>query len=185
MEGFAYAFGSLACIGILVFGFYVLWRDFTIDRARQEVFARRDAIFDIARDGGLSFESDEYRAVRDWLNGLIRHMHRFSVWRLILLFRRGSARGGVSVLDAIASIEDPEVRAQVQRHVGAASFATAQLIITSSLVALLALQLTLLARRLGLRTISSAARSAEAAVSRRVESERFRREPGWDRAAAH
>lgn len=70
----------LALLSLL--GLWVLfcwaYRQYRIDLFRQRLFAIRDALFDAAREGRISFEHPAYRILRSMINGYIRFGHRLS-----------------------------------------------------------------------------------------------------------
>jgi hypothetical protein len=57
----------------------VLYNDYRVDRLRQDLFAVRDDLFDEARTGTISFDSDAYVEIRAMCNGLIRFGHTVSL----------------------------------------------------------------------------------------------------------
>jgi len=70
----------IALLWVILFWFYV---DYSIDAFRQRMFELRDALFDQARKGEISFESQAYSVLREKMNGFIRFAHRFSLIQLI------------------------------------------------------------------------------------------------------
>jgi hypothetical protein len=100
--------------------FYGPWQAACADWARQIVFEKRDRLFDLAADGGLSFSSDEYRMLRSGLEGMIRFAHELT-WPRLLFHAKLRHRMGIaddhSLAEAAARIEDPGVRQQVNELV--------------------------------------------------------------------
>jgi hypothetical protein len=105
-----------------------LWRRHAVETFRQETFAVRDALFDLASqdpDSEISLDSAAYREFRKELNSLIRFAHHISYVRAVVfnvsrwLFlpeiptNRIIRRSMVSILD----IEDEEIREQVKAMV--------------------------------------------------------------------
>ena len=75
----------LSVLGIWVLLFW-LYRDYAIDRFRQDMFSLRDELFDAVDDGLLtSFDDPAYGVLRSTMNGFIRFAHRLSLLQLILL----------------------------------------------------------------------------------------------------
>lgn len=60
----------LSLIGLLVL--LRLYRDYTVDRFRQEMFALRDEVFDFAAAGGIAFRHPAYGRLRLTMNGFVR-----------------------------------------------------------------------------------------------------------------
>ena len=109
------ATGSLAALLILVYG---PWQEVCTDIARQIIFEKRDAIFDLARSGKLSFNSREYGAIRSALQASIRFAHELTLPRFVLiafvLSVRGSRPEDNDLSRAIRRIADPDTRRQVE-----------------------------------------------------------------------
>ena len=71
---------SLAGIWLILFWLY---RDYCVDRFRQELFALRDDLFDEAESGLVAFEHPAYGMLRSTMNGFIRFGHRLGLIQLI------------------------------------------------------------------------------------------------------
>jgi hypothetical protein len=105
-------------IGILIYG---PWQKVCTAYARQIMFEKRDAIFDMAREGKLSFDSREYRTIRTLLERSIRFAHEatlpslFVFWAMLMLRRERIQKPELQV--AIERIADPETRERVQELV--------------------------------------------------------------------
>lgn len=71
---------------VAVFGvwwlFFVEYRSYVLAKARQDLFAARDALFAAAERGDLSFDSAAYAMTRDMLNGGIRFVHRVTLIKI-------------------------------------------------------------------------------------------------------
>lgn len=107
--------GSLAALLIFVYG---PWQEVCTDIARQIIFEKRDAVFDLARSGKLSFDSREYGTIRSALQSSIRFAHqltwpRFVVMTVVLL-AHGSRPEDNALSLAIRRIPDPVTRDQVE-----------------------------------------------------------------------
>jgi hypothetical protein len=118
---------SLITITLLVCLFYGPWQTVCIDAARQHIFARRDAMFDLARNGKLEFGSEEYRTVREFFQRSIRFAHEATWIRVAFTYRSLEKLGALSseskVLQALARIDDVDTRQQVSELVNEAIFA--------------------------------------------------------------
>ncbi len=66
--------------------YIALWRfkQYRIDKFRQNVFSVRDKLFDYAAAGNISFSHPAYVSLRSMLNGYIRFSHRISLFGLII-----------------------------------------------------------------------------------------------------
>jgi hypothetical protein len=67
---------SLALLAVLAMH---CLRDLAVDWFRQDMFAVRDEIFDLAAKGELSFDDPVYGLLRTTMNGFIRFGHRVSL----------------------------------------------------------------------------------------------------------
>ena len=74
------------CFGLILLWvlFYLSVRSLLLDSLRQKLFAIRDDLFDFAADGGISFEDQSYRELRNDINNLIRFADKLSFARLLL-----------------------------------------------------------------------------------------------------
>ncbi len=83
---------------IAVFGmwwlYFVEYRSYLLAKARQDLFAARDALFAAAARGDLPYNSTAYAMTRDLLNGSIRFMHRVTLIRVAgIIFANTIVRG--------------------------------------------------------------------------------------------
>jgi hypothetical protein len=112
------------------------WQWAWADRARQAAFEERDAIFDMAHAGQLSFGSEDYETIRASFNALIRFAHRISAPRL--LFHIAMSRSRVTPLPqlyaALDRIDDQSVRRAVLGHVQRAETVVISSIMARSLI---------------------------------------------------
>jgi len=134
----------LLLLGVFLYG---PWQGTCTAYARQIMFEKRDAIFDLARDGKLSFHSREYRTVRAMLEKTIRFAHEATlpataVIAAVLLWRREEV-AKPELLAAIERIPDPATRKQVQELVNQALNALLISLILKSPVALVVLVVVL------------------------------------------
>jgi hypothetical protein len=108
---------ALIGIGIVVYGpWQRLWSDF----ARQVLFEVRDEIFDLAAQNRLSFDSYEYRTLRDSLEKTIRYAHDLTLPRFIyhiFVHRLISRPRSSNLKTAVNAIADADVRELVRRRV--------------------------------------------------------------------
>lgn len=75
-------------------GFLVLlrlYRDYSVDRFREEMFALRDEMFDFAAAGGIAFGHPAYGRLRLTMNGFARRASRLGLMEIVL-FRLLSRR---------------------------------------------------------------------------------------------
>lgn len=64
---------------------YWLYRDYRTDRFREEMFAIRDRLFDLADSGTVPFNHEAYGALRTTLNGFIRYGERLTLVSFVAL----------------------------------------------------------------------------------------------------
>src|SRR5262245_42077518 len=76
---------GLASLTALVVVLYGPWQEVCTDIARQIIFEKRDAIFDLAHNGKLSFDSPEYGTIRSALQSSIRFAHELSLPRFLVM----------------------------------------------------------------------------------------------------
>lgn len=62
-----------------------LYRDYTVDRFRQEMFALRDEVFDFAASGGIAFRHPAYGTLRLTMNGFVRWADRLRLMDVVFL----------------------------------------------------------------------------------------------------
>jgi predicted branched-subunit amino acid permease len=122
----------LIAAGLVIYG---PWHSACTDWARETIFEKRAAIFDLAVDGDLDFEATEYKVIRSSLEKSIRFAHvltwpRFAFW--FLGMKRGSAVGKSELSGAIEQIDDPVVRRKVGRLANEAQFALLKMVCAKS-----------------------------------------------------
>src|ERR1700751_1769972 len=107
--------GGLAALIVILYG---PWQAICTDIARQIVFEKRDAIFDLAQHGKLSFSSREYGVIRSSLQANIRFAHELTLPRFLVtaavLLARGNRPEDNDLSRAIRGIINPETRAEVE-----------------------------------------------------------------------
>lgn len=112
---YADALASLLAALLLVVLFYGPWQSVCTDWARQTIFESRDRLFDMAREGRLSFESDEYRTIRSSLESLIRYAHQLTIVRFAwMLSMRETPLKRSNMDTAISKIYDQDTRNEVR-----------------------------------------------------------------------
>lgn len=122
MTYYADVIAALIVVSLFLLFFYGPWQGIVVDLARQTAFEERDAVFDLAAQGKLDFNSSDYRTIRNSFNKLIRFAHELNWVRLVV----HGFGGGKQVSDvhlAIDRIEDPETRSLVYRHLRRARYA--------------------------------------------------------------
>ncbi|MCY4627719.1 MAG: hypothetical protein OXE58_09160 [Acidobacteria bacterium] len=67
-----------------------------VDNFRQDMFALRDELFDLASSGALSFDHPAYGMLRSTMNGFVRWADRLQLLQLVVLFVFWSHRNLVS-----------------------------------------------------------------------------------------
>jgi hypothetical protein len=85
MGGTATELASLISIAGVWLILFWLYRDYCVDRFRQDMFALRDELFDAAADGGISFNHPAYGLLRNTMNGFIRFAHRFTLLQALMM----------------------------------------------------------------------------------------------------
>jgi len=138
------ALGSLAALIIILYG---PWQEVCTDIARQILFEKRDAIFDLAHSGKLSFNSREYGTIRSSLQASIRFAHELTLARFLVVavvfWPRMSHADDNDLSRAIGRIADPVTRNQVEILVMQAYRALFLMMVAKSPVVLLLLVVTL------------------------------------------
>ena len=76
---------SLVSLAGLALGLFLLHHDYFVDSFRQQLFALRDELFDLAADGEIPFDSPAYLLLRSTINGFIQYAHKLSIVNTVLL----------------------------------------------------------------------------------------------------
>ena len=107
---------SLNILLLLAFWQY-LWRPYSVDVFRQNLFTLRNELFDLAASGetGLGFTSKEYILLRRWIHSTIRLAEAVEFVRLFIpvLLVRDQEEPKNSLVDAIDSAQDDELKAKL------------------------------------------------------------------------
>jgi hypothetical protein len=115
-----------ACIGFMALtALWCLgWKQWALDSFRQDLYAARDRLFDLAwenRTGSFSFEHEAYGQLRRQFNKAIRYAHRVSTFKVLVFllgqfiigprinFRSMKAPWDVAV-ESVDSVLQPEIR---------------------------------------------------------------------------
>ena len=76
-------------IGILIAFLYFIfdnfYKEYYLDRTREELFKIRDQLFNYASEGKIDFNEKAYGITRLQLNGMIRFIHEINIIRLIIM----------------------------------------------------------------------------------------------------
>lgn len=68
------------------FGFFWFYKKLTVEFFRQKMFATRDALFDYAANGDISFDHPAYCLLRTTMNGFIRYADKLSFLQFLIAF---------------------------------------------------------------------------------------------------
>ena len=103
---------------VLLLGAFVCgpWQAICTDFARQIIFEKRDAIFDIANSGRWSFNNREYRIIRANMQKLIRFAHELTLPSLLYFWffvKPTDSREKPELLRAIDQIIEEQIRSEV------------------------------------------------------------------------
>jgi len=112
------AFASVLVLILLVLAVRGPWKSVCTDYARQVMFECRDAIFDLAREGKISFESTAYKQARLGIERNIRFAHEISVGRLVFYYSHLSrADTPLPTERAVGNVGDYSVRTAIESQV--------------------------------------------------------------------
>lgn len=97
---------------------YGPWQELCTAFTRQILFEKRDAIFDMALKGDLSFNDPDYREIRALLERSIRFAHEVTVPRLLFYYLSLRKRDDIThkkpeLFKAVERISDSRVRQAV------------------------------------------------------------------------
>ena len=126
----------IVAVAVFVWFFYGPWQSLVVDALRQTIFKMRDDLFLMAADRRISFESPEYKIVRQKLNLLIRYAHA-ATWTHLLAVsacvKDGDRKPKFSIKEVASKIEDKEVAARVTQIYREALMLTALALVVRSL----------------------------------------------------
>lgn len=121
------AFWTIVCLAVIAYLFYGPWQSACTSYARQVIFEKRDAIFDLAALGELDFASTEYRTIRSSLEKSIRFAHELTLPRFLLyrwyLRNANLKQTSSDLMEAIEGIQSDGTRRRVVRLVAEAQIA--------------------------------------------------------------
>lgn len=127
----------LLLLGLFIYG---PWQEICTDFARQIIFEKRDAIFDLADSDKWSFDNREYRAIRSGLEKLIRFAHELTLPSLLFLFifiKPSATNDKPEMLRAVERIRDENLRTEVSKLVDEALMACLGMMILKSPVTII------------------------------------------------
>jgi hypothetical protein len=106
---------SLAMLIGFVCLFYGPWQAICTDVARQLIFERRAALFDLARSGKMDFASPEYKLIRRSMESMIRYAHELTWPNLSFIIASGKSMGEKPpFLCAVTFINDEVTKEKVK-----------------------------------------------------------------------
>jgi len=82
MESMFVVIANWVLLSCLWWLWFVEYKQYRLDRTRQDLFSVRDDLFEYWDRHNLDFDNPAYRLTRDMLNGSIRFAHRLSLIRL-------------------------------------------------------------------------------------------------------
>ncbi|MBI5903019.1 MAG: hypothetical protein HZB84_06015 [Deltaproteobacteria bacterium] len=84
---------NITAIISLGLAFVVLWvyyfwfyRQYRVDKTRQDLFFLRNELFDYAAEGNISFDHPAYSLLRNTMNSIIRFTHRIDLVTLFCIY---------------------------------------------------------------------------------------------------
>ncbi len=86
MEAIVAGIRLLVCLSIGWIIYFWGYRKYRTDLLRYKLFILRDSLFRTTYNMGIPFDSPAYVAVRDVLNGLLRHAHRVNLGGLLIVY---------------------------------------------------------------------------------------------------
>lgn len=130
------AVAFLLLVLLFAIWFYGPWQTLCIDWGRERMFEARNALFDMAAEGKLSFSSPEYRELRYRIETSIRFAHRISWPTLLILLgisrrlripRRRSTRELINGLPV-------QWQEEAEQHARTVEWVILRLLLTRSLI---------------------------------------------------
>lgn len=127
---------TVLVLSVLLAVIYGPWQAVCSDYARQIIFEKRDAIFDMAIAGRMNFNSQQYRIIRTSLEKNIRFAHE-ATWTYVLflyIFAPKTKFVGrpSAIRQAIARITDADTRHEIEVLVDEAQTALILMMIAKS-----------------------------------------------------
>ncbi len=130
---YADALLSLLSLALFLIVFYGPWQAVCTDLGRQVIFESRHKIFDMAADGELDFDSQEYKDIRESLELLIRYLHFATAPAVLVHMIFGVNKENSTLRMSIDRIETTETRRKVSRYVWKAQNAVIMTLLAKSL----------------------------------------------------
>ncbi len=132
----------LSCISLIGLWYllFKLYRDYRIDRFRQDVFTLRNALFIEARDGLIPFDHPAYQFVRHTMNGFIRFADDFTMLKIIVCFAivpRTSGKTYTKMFEAVSADLDTATRERLNQYIDDANLAAAEQLLLGSPILLI------------------------------------------------
>jgi hypothetical protein len=163
---------ALLALSALLWLFYGPWQDFCTDCARQYIFKRRDDVFDLATQGKLDFNSDEYKIIRASFNRIIRFAHELTLFNFILFYVDFNTNAGENaaipvshkINAAIERIKDEPTRQYIKIIWKEAAFALAVMLCAKSMTIIFLTPL-LIVKSISNKIISIIMKEAERSAS--------------------
>lgn len=136
---------ALLSIALILWLYKGPWQSLLIDITRQRLFESRDELFMYAAKGHISFNSDIYIEVRNYLNTSIRICHRLGLRSLLAVYfsepsgetNKLSSRKSACILESVNKIEDINTRREVRRIILASTKYIITMMMARSLLALI------------------------------------------------
>jgi len=75
-----------ASVGVVLWLFFGLYKEYRVDKLRHQLFQIRDGLFDKAMAGDIEFNHSAYGITRITLNGMIRFAHELSFYRVFTIY---------------------------------------------------------------------------------------------------
>ena len=111
------ALGTLVSL-LGIWWVFVLYRDYCVDKFREQVFALRGKLFDEAAAGLVDFDHPAYGMLRSTMNGFIRFSHRLGFLEIVLTAIAFGKEAGTFVKKWDRASEDlaPDARARLESY---------------------------------------------------------------------
>lgn len=116
---------TLISVALIWWLFAFLWRDYRIDKCRQNLFAIRDELFDFANEDNISFRHPAYGMLRSTINGSIQYSHRVGLLEFLFFGFIGRTKNSEELTgrftakwrDALSDLDEPTRKQMLQfRH---------------------------------------------------------------------
>ncbi len=157
---------------IALTGLLFVWecglRPLMLDNFRDKVFVVRDRLYLLAQEQRIDCNSEAYRAVEQFLNGVIRYAHRFSLSSFLLTtraYREGSlgaeASSSTALLQKIGAVQDVAVRNELNALVTDITYLLPRYIALSSLPFMICTAIYLMLRN----SVPAVVKTKQAAVT--------------------